>query len=99
MCVCLFQSGQFSEDMIPTVGFNMRKITKGNVTIKVGVSEASAAAAAPLVTGPLSFPLFLPPCSSPAVGHRRSAPLQEHVGALLPWGQRHCVSSPRASPS
>lgn len=30
-----FQSGQFSEDMIPTVGFNMRKITKGNVTIKV----------------------------------------------------------------
>ena len=31
----LFQSGQFSEDMIPTVGFNMRKITKGNVTIKV----------------------------------------------------------------
>lgn len=29
------QSGQFSEDMIPTVGFNMRKITKGNVTIKV----------------------------------------------------------------
>ena len=29
------QSGQFSEDMIPTVGFNMRKVTKGNVTIKV----------------------------------------------------------------
>ncbi|KFZ65053.1 ADP-ribosylation factor-like 8A, partial [Antrostomus carolinensis] len=28
-------SGQFNEDMIPTVGFNMRKITKGNVTIKV----------------------------------------------------------------
>ncbi|KAI2642958.1 ADP-ribosylation factor-like protein 8A [Labeo rohita] len=34
LCVCL-QSGQFSEDMIPTVGFNMRKITKGNVTIKL----------------------------------------------------------------
>ena len=33
---CLpFQSGHFSEDMIPTVGFNMRKVTKGNVTIKV----------------------------------------------------------------
>lgn len=28
------QSGQFSEDMIPTVGFNMRKVTKGNVTLK-----------------------------------------------------------------
>ncbi|XP_034631283.1 ADP-ribosylation factor-like protein 8B isoform X1 [Trachemys scripta elegans] len=27
--------GQFSEDMIPTVGFNMRKVTKGNVTIKI----------------------------------------------------------------
>lgn len=31
----LFQSGQFSQDMIPTVGFNMRRVTKGNVTIKV----------------------------------------------------------------
>lgn len=30
-----FQSGSFNQDMIPTVGFNMRKITKGNVTIKV----------------------------------------------------------------
>ena len=29
------KSGQFTEDMIPTVGFNMRKITKGNVSIKV----------------------------------------------------------------
>ncbi|KAH7974597.1 hypothetical protein HPB49_017201 [Dermacentor silvarum] len=28
-------SGQFCEDMIPTVGFNMRKVTKGNVTIKI----------------------------------------------------------------
>ncbi|EGV92036.1 ADP-ribosylation factor-like protein 8B [Cricetulus griseus] len=28
-------AGQFSEDMIPTVGFNMRKVTKGNVTIKI----------------------------------------------------------------
>ncbi|NXI27761.1 ARL8A protein, partial [Sterrhoptilus dennistouni] len=36
-------SGQFNEDMIPTVGFNMRKITKGNVTIKVwGVTGTSA---------------------------------------------------------
>uniref|UniRef100_K7FXM5 ARF like GTPase 8A n=1 Tax=Pelodiscus sinensis TaxID=13735 RepID=K7FXM5_PELSI len=34
-CVCSLQSGQFNEDMIPTVGFNMRKITKGNVTIKL----------------------------------------------------------------
>ena len=33
------QSGQFNEDMIPTVGFNMRKVTKGNVTIKVYASR------------------------------------------------------------
>ncbi|KAA0711735.1 ADP-ribosylation factor-like protein 8A [Triplophysa tibetana] len=33
--VNVIASGQFSEDMIPTVGFNMRKITKGNVTIKL----------------------------------------------------------------
>jgi ADP-ribosylation factor-like protein 8 len=31
----VFQTGGFSEDMIPTVGFNMRKVTKGNVTIKL----------------------------------------------------------------
>ncbi|KAJ7376568.1 ADP-ribosylation factor-like protein 8B [Desmophyllum pertusum] len=33
--VNVIASGQFSEDMIPTVGFNMRKVSKGNVTIKV----------------------------------------------------------------
>jgi ADP-ribosylation factor-like protein 8 len=33
--VNVIESGQFTEDMIPTVGFNMRKIAKGNVTIKV----------------------------------------------------------------
>ncbi|KAJ9682650.1 hypothetical protein PVL29_018550 [Vitis rotundifolia] len=28
-------TGGYSEDMVPTVGFNMRKVTKGNVIIKV----------------------------------------------------------------
>jgi len=28
-------SGQYREDMIPTVGFNMRKVTKGGVSIKI----------------------------------------------------------------
>lgn len=32
---CVYQSGQFLEDSIPTVGFNMRKVTKGNVTMKL----------------------------------------------------------------
>lgn len=33
--VNVLATGQFTEDMIPTVGFNMRKITKGRVTLKV----------------------------------------------------------------
>ncbi|VDP93092.1 unnamed protein product [Echinostoma caproni] len=33
--VNVIASGQFVEDMIPTVGFNLRKVTKGNVTIKL----------------------------------------------------------------
>mmetsp|Transcript_11696 Transcript_11696/g.13235 ORF Transcript_11696/g.13235 Transcript_11696/m.13235 type:complete len:187 (+) Transcript_11696:51-611(+) len=33
--VNVISSGQFNQDMIPTVGFNMKKVTKGNVTIKL----------------------------------------------------------------
>ena len=33
--VGVLATGSFSDDMIPTVGFNMRKLSKGNVTIKV----------------------------------------------------------------
>eukprot|EP00048_Salpingoeca_helianthica_P024501 m.32835 g.32835 ORF g.32835 m.32835 type:complete len:185 (+) comp9425_c0_seq1:23-577(+) len=33
--VRVLTSGQFAEDTQPTIGFNMRKITKGNVTIKM----------------------------------------------------------------
>ncbi|KAF3812980.1 hypothetical protein GH733_019031 [Mirounga leonina] len=33
--VNVIASGQFSEHTIPTVGFNMRKVTKDNVTIKI----------------------------------------------------------------
>jgi len=33
--VNVIATGGFTEDMIPTVGFNMRKVTKGNVTIKL----------------------------------------------------------------
>jgi len=33
--VNVISNGQFSEDMIPTVGFNMKKVTRGNVTIKL----------------------------------------------------------------
>jgi len=33
--VNVIASGGFQEDMIPTVGFNMRKVSKGAVTIKL----------------------------------------------------------------
>lgn len=33
--VNVLTTGSFHEDMIPTVGFNMRKVTKGAVTIKM----------------------------------------------------------------
>lgn len=33
--VNVLTTGQFQEDLIPTVGFNMRKVTKGGVTIKL----------------------------------------------------------------
>eukprot|EP00743_Colponemidia_sp_Colp-15_P000997 GILK01001102.1.p1 GENE.GILK01001102.1~~GILK01001102.1.p1 ORF type:complete len:194 (+),score=23.94 GILK01001102.1:77-658(+) len=33
--VNVLATGKFDEDMIPTVGFNMRKVTKGNVSIKL----------------------------------------------------------------
>uniref|UniRef100_A0A6B2LKV3 ADP-ribosylation factor-like protein 8B n=1 Tax=Arcella intermedia TaxID=1963864 RepID=A0A6B2LKV3_9EUKA len=33
--VNVIATGQFTEDMIPTVGFNMKKVTKGNVSIKL----------------------------------------------------------------
>ena len=31
----VLSTGVFKEDMIPTVGFNMRRVKKGNATIKV----------------------------------------------------------------
>ena len=33
--VNVIAQGSFTSDMIPTVGFNMRKVTKGNVTMKL----------------------------------------------------------------
>ena len=33
--VNVIATGAFHEDMIPTVGFNMRKVTRGAVTIKL----------------------------------------------------------------
>lgn len=77
--------------MIPTVGFNMRKVTKGNVTIKVGNKHSypslcyyceysySGSVSAYSVTLISVILLFL----ASDMGHRWTAPLQKHVGALL----------------
>ncbi|OZJ06223.1 hypothetical protein BZG36_00766 [Bifiguratus adelaidae] len=35
LCPSILQSGEYIEDQIPTVGFNMRKVVKGNVTMKL----------------------------------------------------------------
>ena len=53
------QSGQFNEDMIPTVGFNMRKVTKGNVTIKVLLLRDAQSLAGKLKVFHLGFVLML----------------------------------------
>eukprot|EP01126_Amoeba_proteus_P024346 TRINITY_DN2453_c0_g1_i1.p1 TRINITY_DN2453_c0_g1~~TRINITY_DN2453_c0_g1_i1.p1 ORF type:complete len:153 (+),score=41.54 TRINITY_DN2453_c0_g1_i1:239-697(+) len=33
--VTVFKTGSFNEEMIPTVGFNMKRVTKGGVSIKL----------------------------------------------------------------
>ncbi|KAG4403213.1 hypothetical protein GLYMA_01G060450v4 [Glycine max] len=35
LCLILMKNGGYSGDMIPTVRFNMIKVTKGNGTIKL----------------------------------------------------------------
>lgn len=76
----LLQSGNFSEDMIPTVGFNMRKVTKGNVTIKVWGE-----------TRDLWFLLTVAHCVILS-RHWWTAKIQIHVGAVLPGRECHRVS-------
>lgn len=112
----LIQSGQFSEDMIPTVGFNMRKVTKGNVTIKVRRRNKGSRwklwikSVSLWTSGDLELCVhWLSSCmycfllqfryycctnydcamtikiylTASDMGHRRTASLQKHVGALL----------------
>lgn len=76
----LLQSGNFSEDMIPTVGFNMRKVTKGNVTIKVW-GRIYAVRLAGYVTHCVIF-----------FRYWWSAKIQIHVGAVLSRRERYRVS-------
>ena len=86
-------SGSFNEDMIPTVGFNMRKITKGNVTIKLWD-----------IGGQVSPQLLN---NSQQINYRRSqskllffislhinffaAKISKHVGKILQRSQCNCL--------
>lgn len=96
-CIFLLQSGHFSEDMIPTVGFNMRKVTKGNVTIKVcdDVCRSIIFNIRVLLCLGGPVPGFLMNVWRPLpsdMGHRWTASVQKHVGALLSRGQCYRVS-------
>ena len=88
------------QDMIPTVGFNMRKVTKGGVVIKLwdlgGQVGAAAAAARLRSTGCCPLPprpphrcaaRAPPPARTPAPAD--AVPVD--VGAVLPGCAGHCV--------
>lgn len=64
----------FSEDQIPTVGFNLRKFSKGRVTMKAGAGRSAEQASAG--SRPGSLPLS-------GVGPGGPAEIQDHVGAVL----------------
>ncbi len=72
--VNLISEGAFQEDMIPTVGFNMKKVTRGNVTIKVILTH-------------LLFICFFKKKkkkkSMPALGYWWTTAIQIHVGKIL----------------
>lgn len=80
------QSGNFSEDMIPTVGFNMRKVTKGNVTIKVWGEQCKNFAQ--LIADLIMKSLFS--------RHWRPAQISIHVGAILSWRERNRLHGRRS---
>lgn len=85
--VCFsLQSGNFSEDMIPTVGFNMRKVTKGNVTIKVWGEQCKYFVR--LIADLIMKSLFS--------RHWRPAQISIHVGAILSWRERNRLHGRRS---
>ena len=88
--VNVIASGSFNEDMIPTVGFNMRKITKGNVTIKLWD-----------IGGQVSHQLLnnsqqTKESSETTVFHFTAcnyfaAKISKYVGTILQRSQRNCI--------
>jgi ADP-ribosylation factor-like protein 8 len=67
---------------IPTVGFNMKRVQKGHVTLKWFVISCSGSMHALIE---LSTDIF-------QLGSRRPAPVPFHVGKVLSRSERHSVS-------
>jgi len=66
--VNVLTTGAFHEDMIPTVGFNMRKVTKGAVTIKLwdlgGQVKYTSKVCCKIITPLSAAPVALRECHS-----------------------------------
>lgn len=75
--VNVLTTGAFHEDMIPTVGFNMRKVTKGAVTIKLWDLGGQASHKSP------SWNQLELDDRITGLCVLVTATLQEHVGAIL----------------
>lgn len=93
--VNLIASGQFVEDTIPTVGFTMRKITKGGVTIKVTMEESRSF----FVPSPFRFGTSVVSRASVACGNatvvasRRSCKLHCWHSGVLDRALRYMVDA------
>ncbi|KAL0606030.1 hypothetical protein AAY473_022629 [Plecturocebus cupreus] len=75
--VYITASGQFSENMIPTVSIDMRKVTKGNMTVKIwdigGQPQFGASTAAPGTTITILVSWSGKVLASTTIGARASA--------------------------
>ena len=85
--VNVLTTGAFHEDMIPTVGFNMRKVTKGAVTIKLW--DLGGQVSRKLHPYLSALPVFLFPSQQHDVDI--AAPLQKYVGEVLQRCASHCL--------
>ena len=87
--------------MIPTVGFNMRKITKGNVTIKLWdiggqVWNDSVTIKYNKAEVILTLPYLLYSCDSTITLLIFSAKIPKHVGEILSGSQCNCLYGGRS---
>lgn len=99
--VNVLATGAFHEDMIPTVGFNMRKVTKGAVTIKLW--DLGGQVRPPPSPSPSSSPVnklwFLPDRAKIVDGKAKfllPCPILQHVAGVRDRVHRfckHCFSS------